>query len=46
MIGGLVEYHANLLEIVLVFSASFFIGYLLILILNLAHERNRLNLFQ
>jgi O-antigen/teichoic acid export membrane protein len=35
MIVGLAKYHASLQEIVLVFSGSFLVGYLLILILNL-----------
>lgn len=38
MVFGLSRYHASLQQIVLSFSGSFFIGYLLILILNLSHR--------
>ena len=44
MVASLARYHANLQQIVLAFSASFFIGYLLVLVLNLVHERRRVSL--
>jgi len=40
MVAGLARYHANLQEIVLALSGSFFIGYLLILVLNLSHTNS------
>jgi O-antigen/teichoic acid export membrane protein len=40
MIASLALYHAGLQAIVLAFSGSFFIGYLLILILNLSHKKS------
>jgi len=46
MIAGLARYHASLQQIVFAFSASFFLGYLLVLFLNLAHEKRRIRLAQ
>lgn len=46
MIAGLARYHADLQQIVLAFSASFFIGFLLVFVLNLVHEKRRLSLIQ
>ncbi len=39
MVFGLARYHADLREIVLVLSSSFFIGYISVTILNLSHKR-------
>ena len=44
MIASLAKYHTGLQDIVLAFSASFFVGYLLVLAANLTHEKRRINL--
>ncbi|HUD08711.1 MAG TPA: oligosaccharide flippase family protein [Candidatus Saccharimonadales bacterium] len=44
MVVSLARYHTNLQQIVLAFSASFFVGYLLVLAANLTHEKRRINL--
>lgn len=46
MVIGLARYHADLRQIVLVLSGSFFIGYLLVLVLNLTHEKRQVKLTQ
>jgi O-antigen/teichoic acid export membrane protein len=43
MIMGLARYHTNLKEIVVVLSGVFFLGYALMFILNVSHEKRRLN---
>jgi len=46
MVAGISRYHASLQQIALAFSASFFIGFLLVFGLNLAHEKRRLSSIQ
>lgn len=43
MVAGVAKYHANLEEIVLAISTSFLFGYLSVTMLNLSHEKRRLN---
>lgn len=46
MIAGLAKYHADLRQIVLALSSSFFIGYILVLVLNLSYKKSRLGAVQ
>jgi O-antigen/teichoic acid export membrane protein len=43
MVAGLAKYHADLREIVLVFSISFLVSYIAVTVLNLSHEKRRIS---